>query len=389
MSSPHHSPHRHYHRLAWAAVLLTLCVIVFGGFVRLSNAGLSCPDWPTCYGKATWPTQEHEIAAANESFERAVEVSKAWREQFHRHIAALLGLLVLALSLLAARKRAYGIASVLTAAGLVALSIPVYTGLGGGATLAPNHTLSLALVLAGELILLVQALRWSNVDSARLSAVVLLVIVFQAMLGMWTVIWLVKPVIVMAHLLGGLLTLSLLTWLAWKTTPGTALVQAEAPRLRRLLWIGLVLLVLQIALGGWTSANYAALACGTDFPTCLGQWWPLQDYREGFVLWRGIGVDYEGGVLDGPARVAIQMSHRLMAILVVGHLLVVGLRMVRTPGLVFWGGVLLALLAAQVALGIGNVLLGLPLWVAVAHNAGAALLLFTLVGLLARLRAPE
>jgi cytochrome c oxidase assembly protein subunit 15 len=206
---------------------------------------------------------------------------------------------------------------------------------------------------------------------------------------MWTVIWLVKPVIVMAHLLGGLLTLSLLTWLAWRTTPGSALVQAEAPRLRRLLWIGLGLLVVQIALGGWTSANYAALACGVDFPTCLGQWWPEQDYREAFVLWRGIGVDYEGGVLDGPARVAIQMSHRIMAILVTGHLLVVGIRMLRTPGLVFWACVLLVLLTAQVALGISNVVLGLPLWVAVAHNAGAALLLFTVVGLLVRLRAPE
>lgn len=379
------SPYRHYHRLAWAAVLLALCVIVFGGFVRLSNAGLSCPDWPTCYGKATWPTQDHEINAANASYERVVEVSKAWREQFHRHIAALLGLLVLALALLAARKRALGVASVLVASGLVALSIPIYMGVG----MAANHTLSVALVVVAELILLVQALRWSNVDSARLATFALMVIIFQAVLGMWTVIWLVKPVIVMSHLMGGLLTLSLLTWLAWRTTPGSALVQAEAPRLRRLLWIGLGLLLAQIALGGWTSANYAALACGTDFPTCLGQWWPQQDYREAFVLWRGIGVDYEGGVLDGPARAAIQMSHRMLAILVVGHLLVVGIRMLRTPGLVFWGSVLLVLLTAQVALGISNVVLGLPLWVATAHNAGAALLLFTLVGLLARLRAPE
>jgi cytochrome c oxidase assembly protein subunit 15 len=379
------SPSRHYHRLAWAAVLLALCVIVFGGFVRLSNAGLSCPDWPTCYGKATWPTQDHEISAANASYERIVEVGKAWREQFHRHIAALLGLLVLALALLAARKRAFGVTSVLVASGLVALSIPVYMGVG----MAADHRLSVALFLVAELILLVQAMRWSNVDSARLSALVLMVIIFQAVLGMWTVIWLVKPVIVMAHLLGGLLTLSLLTWLAWRTTPGSALVQAEAPRLRRLLWVGLGLLVAQIALGGWTSANYAALACGTDFPTCLGQWWPEQDYREAFVLWRGIGVDYEGGVLDGPARAAIQMSHRMLAILVTGHLLVVGIRMLRTPGLVFWGSVLLVLLTAQVTLGISNVVLGLPLWVATAHNAGAALLLFTLVGLLARLRAPE
>ena len=379
------APSRHFHRLAWAAVLLALVVIVFGGFVRLSNAGLSCPDWPTCYGKATWPTQDHEIAAANAGFERIVEVSKAWREQFHRHIAALLGLLVLTLALLAARKRKGGVVSVLAASALVGLSIPVYMGVG----MAPNHELSVALWLAGELILLVQALRWSNVDAARLSTLLLMVIVFQAVLGMWTVIWLVKPVIVMAHLMGGLLTLSLLTWLAWKTTPWGPLVSAEAPKLRRLLWVGLVLLVVQIALGGWTSANYAALACGTDYPTCLGQWWPEQDYREAFILWRGIGVDYEGGVLDGPARVAIQTAHRLMAILVFGHLLMVAIKLLRSTGLRYSGGLLLVLLCAQVALGISNIVLGLPLWVAVAHNAGAALLLFTVVGLLARLRAPE
>ena len=381
------SPHRHYHRLAWAAVLLALCVIVFGGFVRLSNAGLSCPDWPTCYGKATWPTLDHEIASANETYERAVEVSKAWREQFHRHIAALLGVFVLVLALLGARRYRHGVASVLAAAALVALSIPIYTGIEG--QFEGNHAISVALFIVAELILVAHAWRGSNADAARFSSLLLGVIIFQAVLGMWTVIWLVKPVIVMAHLLGGLLTLSMLTWLAFKTMPGSALVLAEAPRLRRLLWIGLGLLVVQIALGGWTSANYAALACGTDFPTCLGQWWPEQDYREGFVLWRGIGVDYEGGVLDGAARVAIQMSHRIMALLVIGHLLVVGIRMVRTPGLVFWGIVLLALLSAQVALGISNVVLGLPLWVATAHNAGAALLLFTVVGLLARLRAPE
>jgi cytochrome c oxidase assembly protein subunit 15 len=288
---------------------------------------------------------------------------------------------------LAARRRPGGVGSILGASALVALSIPAYTGIDG--MLAANHALSLGLVLAGELILLIQALRWSNADASRLSTVILMVIVFQAVLGMWTVIWLVKPVIVMAHLLGGLLTFSLLTWLAWKTTPDVVLVQAEAPRLRRLLWVGLALLAVQIALGGWTSANYAALSCGTHFPMCLGSWWPHADFREGFVLWRGIGVDYEGGVLDGPARVAIQLSHRIVAVLVTGHLLVVLVRMFRTPGLRYWATLLAVLLAAQVTLGILNVRLALPLWTAVAHNAGAALLLFVVVGLLARLRAPE
>ncbi|HEX5757140.1 MAG TPA: COX15/CtaA family protein [Arenimonas sp.] len=374
------SPHKHFHRLAWAAVVLTLVLIVFGGFVRLSNAGLSCPDWPTCYGKATWPVQEHHIAAANESFERPVEVHKAWREQVHRHIAGTLGLMVLGLALLAARKRRFGTAVMLVASALVAASIPAW--------MRGMIELSAALAISGELLLLVAALRWSNSDLSRLTSLLLMVIVFQAVLGMWTVIWLVKPVIVMAHLLGGLLTFALLIWLAWKSTPDTDLVHGDAKPLRVALWIGLALLVAQIALGGWTSANYAALACGSDFPTCLGQWWPQTDFGEAFVLWRGIGVDYEGGVLDGAARVAIQLSHRVMAVLLSAYLLWLGWRLLRGPGLRFWGVLLLLLLVVQVTLGISNVVLNLPLAVAVAHNAGAALLLFVLVTLLARVRAP-
>ena len=386
-------PYRHFHRLAWVAVALAFCVIVFGGFVRLSNAGLSCPDWPTCYGQAAWPTQVHEIVTANANYERVVEVSKAWREQLHRHLAAGLGVLVLLLSLLAARRRSFGAGSILLASTLVALSILFYTGLNLQKpfefVLASDHNISVMLVLAGELILLLQIIRWSNSDAARLSTTILMVIIFQAMLGMWTVIWLVKPIIVMLHLLGGLLTFSLLTWLAWSSTPDQQLVQGVAPKLRVLLWIGLALLIIQIALGGWTSANYAALACGNDFPTCQGQWWPEHDFKEAFVLWRGIGVDYEGGVLDGAARVAIQLTHRMMAIIVFGHLLFVSIRMIMTHGLRYWGFVLAILLFAQVALGISNVTMNLPLWTAVAHNAGAAALLFVIVGLLARLRAPD
>ena len=375
------SPHRYFVRLAWIGVLLALAIVVFGAFVRLSNAGLSCPDWPTCYGKAAWPVHEHEIAQANASFERAVETGKTWREQFHRHLAASLGALILALSLIAARRRKWGIASVAAAALLVAASIPLYIG--------QHYAFAGVMVVGGEAILLSNAIRWDNSDAARLSAVTLAVVVLQAMLGMWTVTWLLKPVVVMSHLLGGMGTFALLTWLAWGTTPNSALVQAVAPRLRRMLWIGLALLLVQIALGGWTSSNYAALSCGIEFPKCAGSWWPAHDFREAFVLWRGIGVDYEGGVLDGPARVAIQLAHRGMAVLVFGHLAIVALRMLRTPGLVFWGSMLGLLTVAQVALGIGNVLLGLPLWTATAHTAGAALLLFVIVGLLARLRAPQ
>ena len=372
--------YRHFHRIAWLAVALATCVIVFGAFVRLSNAGLSCPDWPTCYGKAAWPTHADQIVDHVATQIRPVDPSKAWREQFHRMIAGTLGVLVLALALLATRKRPHGWVHVITASLAVAVAIPLY--------MRGMHVAASALAGAGELLLLIGVIRWSNTDLARVGTLTLAVIIFQALLGMWTVTWLLKPIVVMAHLLGGLLTFSLLTWMAWRATDIPIRI-ADAAKLRRLLIVGLVLLGVQIALGGWTSANYAALACGAEFPKCAGQWWPAHDFREGFVLWRGIGVDYEGGILDNEARVAIQLAHRLMAVLVFGHLLAVAIRLLRGPGLRGWGALLGLLLCAQVGLGIANVLLSLPLNLAVLHNAGATALLFVLVSLLARLRAPD
>jgi heme a synthase len=302
-----HRPARHFHRLAWLAVALALGVIVFGAFVRLSNAGLSCPDWPTCYGRAAWPTLANPVDGHAATAIRPVEVHKAWREQFHRMIAGALGVLVLALALLGARRYRYGIAQILAAAALVAIAIALY--------MQGHYVAASALAAAGEGILLFAALRWSNLDLARVAVLTLAVIVFQALLGMWTVTWLLKPIVVMGHLLGGLLTFALLLWMAWRAT-GAPIRLADARATRNWVIVGLVLLGVQIALGGWTSANYAALSCGTDFPTCVDQWWPPHDFREGFVLWRGIGVDYEGGVLDGEARIAIQLAHRLMAAVV-------------------------------------------------------------------------
>ena len=371
---------RHFHRIAWLAVALTACVVVFGAFVRLSDAGLSCPDWPTCYGRATWPSASQDAAAHAASEIRPFETHKAWREQVHRHIAASLGVLVLVLALLAARRRRWGIAQILAAAGLVGAAIPLY--------MHGEHVAASALAILGEAILLFAALRWSNIDLARAAALTLAVIIFQALLGMWTVTWLLKPIVVMGHLLGGLTTFSLLVWMAWRATD-RPITLADARVLRRWLAGGLVLLGIQIALGGWVSANYAALACGLDFPKCVGQWLPPADFREGFVLWRGIGVDYEGGVLDGASRIAIQLTHRTMAVVVALYVLALALRLFRTPGMRGWALTLIVLIAAQVTLGILNVRLNLPLPVAVAHNAGAVLLLFTMVSLLARLRRPE
>lgn len=372
--------YRHFHRIAWLAVALALGVIVFGAFVRLSNAGLSCPDWPTCYGRAAWPTAASQVVDHVATEIRPVEVHKAWREQFHRMIAGALGVLVLVLALLASRRRQYGVAQVVVASVLVALAIPLY--------MQGHHASASVLAILGEAILLFAALRWSNLDLARIAVLTLAVIIFQALLGMWTVTWLLKPIVVMGHLLGGLLTFSLLVWIAWRATD-LPIRLAEALSLRKFVIVGLLLLGVQIALGGWTSANYAALACGNDFPTCVGRWWPPHDFREGFVLWRGIGVDYEGGILDGEARIAIQLAHRLMAMVVFFYLLWFALRLLRTPGIRSWAVLLGLLTVAQVVLGIANVKLGLPLSVAVMHNAGAVLLLFVLVSLLARLRTPE
>lgn len=372
--------YRHFHRIAWLAVGLALCVIVFGAFVRLSNAGLSCPDWPTCYGRASWPQSTHEVADHAASAIRPFETHKAWREQVHRHIAATLGMLVLILSLLAARRRRFGIATILLASAFVATAIPLY--------MHGEHVAASALAIIGEAILLFAALRWSNLDLARVSVLTLAVIIFQALLGMWTVTWLLKPIVVMGHLLGGLTTFALLVWMAWRATDQPIRL-GDALSLRRWVIGGLILLGIQIALGGWVSANYAAVACGLDFPKCVGRWWPPADFSEGFVLWRGIGVDYEGGVLDGASRIAIQMTHRIMAVIVALYVLGLGVRLFRTPGMRGWATLLVLLVIAQFTLGILNVKLNLPLHVAVAHNAGAVLLLFTLVSLIARLRKPE
>jgi cytochrome c oxidase assembly protein subunit 15 len=380
--------YKHFHRLAWLACALAFGVIVFGAFVRLSNAGLSCPDWPTCYGRAAWPTATSHIANSAMTSIRPVEIHKAWREQLHRMLAGSLGTLVLLLALLAARRRHHGIAQLLLAAIAIAFSIALY--------MRGMYTPALLLAAGGEGILLLAALRWSNADFARVATLTLAAIIFQALLGMWTVTWLLKPIVVMGHLLGGMLTFALLAWTAWRATD-IPIRLPDARVLRRLLFIALALLGVQIALGGWTSSNYAAIACGTDFPKCVGLWWPPHDFHNGFVLWRDAfmghgsighgGVDYEGGVLDGASRIAIQLAHRMMAGIVFVYVLGLATYLLRTPGVRGAGALLGGLVIAQVCLGIANVMLALPLPVAVLHNAGAALLLFVLVGLVARVRA--
>jgi cytochrome c oxidase assembly protein subunit 15 len=328
--------HRGVHRLALAAAIVAFFVIVLGAYVRLSHAGLGCPDWPGCYGKLTWPAGAAEIEQASAAFpERPVETGKAWREMVHRYLAGILVMLVAAINLVAWRSR------------------PVPQGV------------------------------------RSLAAALLVLILFQAALGMWTVTLKLKPIVVMAHLMGGLATFSLLLWLSWKTgerRPPPAAASRFAA-LRPLILAGLLILIGQLALGGWTSANYAALAC-PDFPTCQGQWWPATNFDEGFVLWREIGVDYEGGVLDLPARTAIHLTHRLGALVV---LLVIGILawlLLARSATRRAGAGLLALLLAQISLGVLNIVLYLPLPNAVAHNATGALLLGAMIWLLNRSQRP-
>jgi cytochrome c oxidase assembly protein subunit 15 len=362
-------------RIAAFAAVFAFGVIVFGAFVRLSDAGLSCPDWPTCYGQAAWPGHEKAIAEANAAFpDRPYETHKAWREQVHRMLAGTLGVLVLVLAVAAAWRRR----GLLTMLGVAALAAAVGIAL----YIRQSYALSGALSLVAIALPLIAAFRLDRPAPWRVAIAVLGVVVFQAMLGMWTVTLLLKPIVVMGHLLGGLLTFSLLSYVALALTT-THVPTTEQRDLERAVIVGLVLLACQIALGGWTSANYAALACGFDFPQCQGSWWPSPDFREGFVLWRGIGVNYEGGVLDAPARAAIQIAHRIGALVVFCYLgwLAHGLARAKLRGIAIAIGVLLI---AQVTLGIGNVKLGLPLPVATAHNGVAALLLLSLIAALVR-----
>ena len=362
-------------RIAVLGVVVAFCLVVFGAFVRLSHAGLSCPDWPTCYGQASWPGHDGAIAEANAAFpDRPVESHKTWREQGHRMVAGALGLLILALAASAVWPRKRSLGALAVASGFAAIGIASYIS---GAHLISAICSVIALALP-----VIIAARLDRPAPWRIAVVLLSVVIFQAMLGMWTVTWLLKPVVVMAHLLGGLTTFALMSYVALRLV-GTGAEDARWASARKFVAIGLFVLGLQIALGGWTSANYAALTCGLDFPTCQGQWWPSTDFHEGFVLWRGIGVNYEGGVLDVAARNAIQMSHRIGALIAfcylgwLSHYL--ARRGLRIPAIALGIGLLV-----QVGLGIANVKLALPMPIALAHVSVAVLLLFTLIFILAR-----
>ena len=316
-----------FSRYSLLVTLFALVVIVLGAFVRLSDAGLGCPDWPGCYGLIDVPQTNQEIQLAEQSFpQRPVETGKAWKEMFHRYFAGTLGILIVIMAVLAFRTN------------------------------------------------------FENKFVPRLSLSLVGLVVFQALLGMWTVTLQVKPAIVTLHLLFGMATVSLL-WLAYLSSSGGFSNGGKPSGLKGLAMLALLVVIGQIALGGWTSTNYAALACPA-FPGCYaGDAWPDMDFAEGFVLWRGLGINYEFGVLEPDARAAIHMTHRIGALLVlavVGVLGFLGLKKANSAQKSI-ALVILLLLGLQLMLGIFNVILSLPLANAVAHNGVAALLLLALI----------
>ncbi len=321
--------------LVTATLVLALAVIALGAYTRLTDAGLGCPDWPGCYGRLTPPVHDTHIAAAQARFPDAqVDPFKARNEMVHRYLAGLLGLCVLAIFVVSRR-------------------LPRGRGL---------------------------------------AAALLVLVVFQAALGMWTVTMNLMPVVVVAHLFGGFALLSMLALLRFELRPDPpALLQPAEPRLARLLplaWLAFVVLLAQIALGGWTSANYAAAVC-YQLPLCESGWSAQFSLRAAFSLPLG-HESYEFGVLPYEARMSIHVLHRIGALVatgVVGSLALLCWRHAtgaRVRRLAVAAGVLLAL---QVTLGLINVVGQVPLGNAVAHNLTAACLLATLVVLIRQMHA--
>jgi cytochrome c oxidase assembly protein subunit 15 len=322
-----------FKRLLQISIVLALIVVILGAYTRLGDAGLGCPDWPGCYGQLTVP----DVADGTkiEGYERPLEAAKGWKEMVHRYAASTLGLMILILFVLALRGK-------------------------------PKYYQSMAL-----------------------PSFTALFVMLQGAFGMWTVTLLVHPGIVTTHLIGGFMTTALLAWMLLNQGRPSITYRHVLKRHKLLVLTTLAVLSLQIALGGWTSTNYAALSCGEEFPTCLGSWWPTMDFVQA-LYWGPLGVDYEYGVLENPARAGIQMMHRIGA-LITTLLIATLIYLFRDythlkSSLLLIGG----LLIVQVTLGILNVLLSIPMVVAVLHNAVALLLLLSLIALAHKIfRTPE
>jgi len=323
-----------YKRLTLFATLLALIVVSFGAYTRLTDSGLGCPDWPGCYGTLSVPESIDQIEKAQAVYpDSPVEVEKAWIEMIHRYIAGILGVMILVIAFMSIKLRDQ-----------------------------INYSLKWPFFLLG-------------------------LVIFQAALGMWTVTLLLKPAVVSSHLLGGMTVLGILTFLMHRNY-GTHRENFVSNRLeRKIIRFSLVLLFIQIALGGWTSTNYAALAC-TDYPTCHGSLIPEMDISNAFTIFRELGVTSLGEPLSLEALHAIQWVHRVGAIVLLGYLLFVAYILKVNQGFNMWRNVLILVISLQFIIGIANLLLHLPIVLATLHNLGAALLVVILVGINSRITKP-
>jgi cytochrome c oxidase assembly protein subunit 15 len=295
---------RAYRLLAAATLALAFVVVVVGAYVRLSDAGLGCPDWPLCYGQ---PVPSDMAGDA---------LGRAWKEMGHRYLAGTLGVLIIALALLS----------------------------------------------------------WKLRRSAWLATSLVALVLVQATLGAWTVTMLLKPAVVTAHLLGGMAILGTLTWLALSQFDRFSGPPAQGLRVPAA--AALCALAVQIALGGWVSSNYAALAC-PDVPLCMGRALPSMDFGNAFHVLRELGQTPQGEPLSREALTAIHWAHRMFALVAVGVIGWAAYRATRVSKTL--ASLVAGLLAVQFSIGVANVIVSRPLGLAAAHNAGAAALLVALV----------
>lgn len=317
--------------LTLLTTMFAMCVVLMGAYTRLKDAGLGCPDWPGCYGFLAVPKHAEDVATANAAYpERPLEADKAWPEMIHRYLASGLGLLIL--------------------------------------------------LIAGLSI----ANRKDKKQPLKLPLFLVALVIFQGLLGMWTVTLMLQPLVVMGHLLGGFTTVCLLA-LLYLRLPRRFNYHNNAALRGLIPWALLSLLVVfvQISLGGWTSANYAATAC-TQMPVCEGDWMAKLNWAEAFKFWGHGAESYQYGILDYSARMTIHVAHRFGALVSTLLLLWLILRLWMLDKDGFYkkfSGLLLIVLATQISLGISNILFQLPLPIAVAHNGVAVLLLMVLVAL--------
>ena len=337
------TPLRRAQALTLLTLFLTFDLVLFGAFTRLTDSGLGCPDWPGCYGSASPLGAKVEIAAAQSAMPTGpVTHGKAWVEMIHRYLATSVGVLILVLAVMAWR----------------------------------------AARARGEQALQPAITPWWP-------ALTLVWVCVQGAFGALTVTMKLFPAIVTLHLMGGLLLLALL---CVQAVQQAQLAGDEAPvrisaGLRTLLWSAFALLVMQVALGGWVSTNYAVLAC-TDFPQCQGRWWPDMNFAQGFEIWRALGLTGAGEVIGFPALTAIHYVHRMAAFVVLGVLAVLAWRLNSVPALRRQSRLMAFLAALQLATGLSNVVLGWPLLAAVLHTGGAGALVVVLTWVVAVTRAP-